>query len=258
MFSTVVNAAKEIERSYPEIKVSYNEKLSVHTSFRIGGRVAAMFMPETAGELLQIVRALEEKGIEPYILGNGTNILASGEDMPIAVIKTLGMCTIEQTGENEITAYSGATLSRTAMYAMEKGLAGLEFAHGIPGSVGGAIVMNAGAYGGEIKDVVKSVTVCGGGQVYTLEKDELDLSYRHSRFSDGKEIVLAAVFSLKKGDREQIRRSISELAAKRRASQPLDKPSAGSTFKRPANGYAAAMIEQAGLRGLTVGGAQVS
>ena len=141
---------------------------------------------------------------------------------------------------------------------MEKGLAGLSFAHGIPGTVGGAVVMNAGAYGGEIRDVLVSTRVYSKGKIYTVTGADNDLSYRHSRFTDSGEIVLEAVFRLEPGDPEKIREEIRDLAERRRKSQPLDQRSAGSTFKRPATGYAAAMIEQAGLKGLTVGGAQVS
>lgn len=258
MYNRIIEITKQIQETNPEIKVSCDEKLSAHTSFRIGGRVAVMFFPETASQLAHIAGAFEENGIQPYILGNGTNILASDKDLPIPVIKTLQMCSLELTGPGEITAQCGATLSRTAMFAMEKGLAGLSFAHGIPGTVGGAVVMNAGAYGGEIRDVLVSTRVYSKGKIYTVTGADNDLSYRHSRFTDSGEIVLEAVFRLEPGDPEKIREEIRDLAERRRKSQPLDQRSAGSTFKRPATGYAAAMIEQAGLKGLTVGGAQVS
>jgi UDP-N-acetylmuramate dehydrogenase len=168
------------------------------------------------------------------------------------------MCAINLTGENEITVQSGALLSKTAAFAMENSLTGFEFAHGIPGTIGGAVYMNAGAYGGEIKNVAVLTKAWGKNGIYTVRGDEHDFSYRHSCFSGKSDVILETVLRLAPGNREEIKREMSSLAAKRRASQPLDKPSAGSTFKRPAVGYAAALIDQAGLKGYTVGGAQVS
>ena len=158
-----------------------------------------------------------------------------------------------------ILAEAGASLARVADFACRQGLAGLEFAHGIPGSVGGGVAMNAGAYGGELKDVLESVEFIGeDGAIRSLPAGELQLSYRHSAFSDTSRLITGAVFRLTPGDGVSIRAKMRELIEKRRASQPLDVPSAGSTFKRPAGGYAAAMIDRCGLKGLSVGGAMVS
>ena len=258
LYTHIASAAAEIAGRHSDLKVLFDEPLSRHTSFKIGGEAAAMFLPDNFKQFEIIVRELAQAGIEPKIIGNGTNILASGKKHPYAVIKTTGMCGIELTAETEITVQSGALLSRTAVFAMEHGLTGFEFAHGIPGTIGGAVYMNAGAYGGEIKDTVVLTRAYGENGQYMVTGEQHKFSYRHSCFSENGDIVLETVLRLTKGSRDEVRQKMSELAAKRRASQPLDKPSAGSTFKRPAVGYAAAMIDQAGLKGYTVGGAMVS
>ncbi len=257
-YRSVTELSRAAAETLPEIRVSFGQRLALHTSFRVGGPAAAMFFPETPEEFAALMPALEARGVPVRILGNGTNVLAGDGEHAFAVVKTSSMNGITRTGEEEIKALCGATLARTASFACAEGLAGLEFAHGIPGSVGGAVFMNAGAYGGEMKDVVVSALVYSGGRTYSVPASEMELAYRTSRFERTGEIVLAASFRLQKGRREAIGERMEELAAKRRASQPLDKPSAGSTFKRPANGYAAAMIDQAGLKGYCVGGAGVS
>ena len=218
-----------------------------------------MFLPDNFKQFEIIVRELAQAGIEPKIIGNGTNILASGKKHPYAVIKTTGMCGIELTAETEITVQSGALLSRTAVFAMEHGLTGLEFAYGIPGTVGGAVYMNAGAYGGEMKDVLTTVQyLTAEGEIKEAAATELDLRYRHSIFEENGGCILSAQFTLTPGEPEAIRSKMDELMAKRLDKQPLDKPSAGSTFKRPVGAFAAALIDQCGLRGYRHGGAAVS
>ncbi|MCL2202199.1 MAG: UDP-N-acetylmuramate dehydrogenase [Oscillospiraceae bacterium] len=255
----ISEALKATYSKYPGIEKIAGEPMKNHTSFRIGGPVSAMFFPKREDEVAAIFDTLGEFDISPFVMGNGTNLLVSDEPLDLVVINTMGMSGIEQTGECEITASAGATLAKLAVFAMERGLAGLEFAHGIPGSLGGAVYMNAGAYGGEMKDVVRSSTVFSpGGGVKEITGSGHSFSYRHSRFSDSGEVVLSSVIKLSSGGQDSIRAQMDELSQKRRASQPLDMPSAGSVFKRPVGGYAGTMIEQAGLKGYMVGGAQVS
>lgn len=251
----------EYRKQYPDGQLRENEPMSRHTSFRIGGRVRALFIPQTAEEAGLLLRLSKELGVRRLIMGNGTNLLVNDGELDMIVIKTAdGMTTAEQTGGDgtELTAGSGIMLSKLATFALECGLTGLEFAHGIPGTLGGAVSMNAGAYGGEIKDVLRSVKVLENGEVREYTAEECELSYRHSRFSDTDAMILSAVLRLKPGEKNEIKAKMDELSAKRRKSQPLNLPSAGSTFKRPQNGYAAAMIEEAGLKGCGFGGAQVS
>jgi UDP-N-acetylmuramate dehydrogenase len=258
--SLVSEAIDTIRERLPKLECRLNEPMWQHTSFRIGGTAAAMFIPASAEETAALRRVLCQTGVKPLIVGNGSNLLVADGALDIIVIKTGGGLTgISLTGETEITAGSGVLLSQVANFALEHGLEGLEFAHGIPGTLGGAIVMNAGAYGGEMKDVVtKTVSVSAEGALACTEGGDHEFSYRHSRFSDLDELIVSAVLRLKKGDPAEIRGRMEELSKKRRESQPLNLPSAGSTFKRPKGGYAAALIEQAGLKGYAVGGAMVS
>ena len=244
----------------PSIDFSLNESLKDHTSFKIGGPARVMFFPKTSDEFVEIFSLLDKHDIAPLIIGNGTNILADdSKPLDIAVIKTTGISAAELTGESEITAGAGISLMKLAQFAYEHGLAGLEFTYGIPGTLGGAASMNAGAYGGEMSDVIYSTNAFAKGSgLYAITGDEHDFSYRHSRFSDKSDIVLSAVIRLQKGEEKNIKAKMDELIGRRRESQPLDIPSAGSTFKRPKDGYAASLIERAGLKGFTIGGAQVS
>ena len=226
---------REARSRCPELTILENEPMSRHCSFRIGGPCDAMLLPSSVSEVETVCALLAEAGEKPLLIGNGTNLL---------VIDAL-------------RAESGVTLSRLASFAAARSLAGLEFAHGIPGTLGGAVSMNAGAYGGEMKDVVTSVTYLDEG-LSVRETDDAGFSYRHSRFSDTGCIVLGAEVSLHEDDPDAVRERMRSLAERRRSSQPLDMPSAGSTFKRPAGGYAAALIDEAGLKGCAVGGAQVS
>lgn len=247
-----------IRALFPGLELRENEPLKNHTSFRIGGPADVMLLPKTAQELAALYKSLLKMDVRPFVMGNGSNLLFADEGYRGVVIKTSGMNGVSLAGESTVRAESGALLSQTAVFARKNSLAGMEFAHGIPGSVGGAIMMNAGAYGGEMKDItVKTVYLDAAGELREVTGGEHDFSYRHSRFQPG-EIVLCSEFSLQHGLEAEIQERMSELAAKRKASQPLDMPSAGSAFKRPAGGYAAAMIDQAGLKGLSVGGAQVS
>ena len=244
--------------AFPEGNVKQDEPMKNHTSFRIGGKVRGLFLPKTTEEIKFLVEKAKENNIRYLIMGNGTNLLVSDDDLEMIVIKTTELNEVKVVDDLTVEAGCGIMLSRLAVFAMEKALTGLEFAHGIPGTLGGAVSMNAGAYGGEMKDVIKSVTVLENGEIKTYPLSECDLSYRHSRFSDTDAVVLSAVISLTNGVKEEIKAKMDELSAKRRGSQPLNMPSAGSTFKRPVGGYAAALIHESGLKGKGVGGAQVS
>ena len=242
------------------IKVSCNEPLSKHTSFRIGGPAELMAFPKDTEELTKLLKTCALLGEKPRILGAGTNILA-----PDGGVKGLVICLkdclngIEKIDATTIRVYAGVTMTRAAVFASKHGLSGMEFAHGIPGTVGGGVYMNAGAYGGEIKDICTSVVVMDEqGQCKTFSRDALDFSYRHSCFMEMHGIVVYADFQLIQAEKSEISERMQQLMNKRSASQPLDYPSAGSAFKRPAGGYAAALIEQAGLKGLRIGNAAVS
>ena len=252
---TLSEIAETVREEFEGADIIENASMREHTSFKIGGRARYLFTPKTKEELFYILSLCRDSNVRCEIIGNGTNVLFSDDLPELAVIKTSdGLDKVELTGDREIYAECGATLSKIAVFAMRHGLEGFEFAHGIPGSLGGAVVMNAGAYGGEIKDVVTKVDAVSG--TYTAE--ECDFSYRHSRFSDSGDIVLGAAITLQKGDPDAIKGRMDELLERRRSSQPLNMPSAGSTFKRPVGGYAAALIDQAGLKGYSVGGAKVS
>ncbi|MBR6772541.1 MAG: UDP-N-acetylmuramate dehydrogenase [Clostridia bacterium] len=234
------------------------EPLSRHTSFRIGGEctVASPVTPLAAAELVEFAG---EKGIPYFVLGNGTNVLCSDDGWDGLVIKTKGLSAIEVTGDS-IVAGGGAILSRVAGAAAAAGLSGLEFAHGIPGTVGGAVAMNAGAYGGEMSDcVVKTVCLIPNVGIVTLSGGEHGFSYRRSVITEtAGAMVLECEMKLGRGNRDEIEEKMRELAARRRASQPLELPSAGSVFKRPEGRFVGAMVQECGLKGRTVGGAQVS
>lgn len=242
------------------VPLKQGELLCRHTSFQIGGPVAVMVFPESQEQMEEIFRLSRQYQAVPMVLGAGTNVLSPDEGLDALVIETkTGLNTIRDLGDGALEADSGVTMARLATFAMERGFSGLEFAHGIPGTVGGGVYMNAGAYGGEMGQVVTGATVMDpDGTVRELGREELDLSYRHSRFMEENCVILRVRVQLENGERDEIRARMTELMNRRRASQPLEYPSAGSTFKRPKEGYAAALIEAAGLKGLTVGGAQVS
>ena len=243
----------------PDLEWVCDEPMAKHTSFRIGGPARRMAFPKTREQLVVLAGLLQEAGIEPLLLGNGTNLLVADEGLDTVVINTSAKLShIELTGEGEITADAGVSLCQLALFAWKQGLAGLAFAHGIPGTLGGGVVMNAGAYGGELKDVVADVTALYPDGVRTLTADEMGFSYRHSAFSSGEGIVLGAKLKLEPGDPNAIKAKMDELMARRKASQPLEFPSAGSTFKRPPGHYAGPLIESCGLKGARIGGAEVS
>ena len=251
---------KKLVTLLPEIHLTMEEPMAKHTSFRIGGPVEVMAFPKSADELAKILKASTLLNITPAIMGAGTNILAPDEGIRGLVI-CLKDCMdgMEQLDSNRIRVAAGVSMTRAAVFAANLGLSGLEFAHGIPGSVGGGVYMNAGAYGGEICQVCESVDVMDKeGNISTVACDCMAFSYRHSILEERDGIVLSAVFALTPKPQEEIRAKMAELMTKRKTSQPLDLPSAGSAFKRPVGGYAAALIDQAGLKGFCIGGAGVS
>ena len=244
----------------PELELRFEESMAKHTSFRIGGAVEVMAFPKTAQELSELLKTSALLDCKPVVLGAGTNVLAPDEGMRGLVV-CLKDCMdgLEQLDDNTIRVMAGVTMTRAAVFAANLGLGGLEFAHGIPGTVGGGVYMNAGAYGGEICQVCKSVDVMDmNGNIRRFTNEEMGFSYRHSVLEDQYGIVISADFTLENKPTEEIRDKMKELMGKRSASQPLDKPSAGSAFKRPVGGYAAALIDQAGLKGFIVGGAAIS
>lgn len=252
---TILHIMKEL----PELRFRENEPMKDHTSFKVGGSVSVMYFPKSTQELSRLSALLQEHAMRYMIIGNGTNLLVDDQPLDLAVIKTHdGLGELELTGETEITGGCGVLLSKLANFALEHGLTGAEFAHGIPGTLGGAVSMNAGAYGSEMKDIVTRTTYLRSGTLLCAHGEEHGFGYRHSRFSDTKDIILESVLCLKQGNPQEIKTRMEELATKRRDKQPLNMPSAGSTFKRPPNGFAGALIEEAGLKGFAIGGAMVS
>lgn len=249
-----------ISKIVKEENILRDELLSKHTTFKIGGCADFFVKPASENEVAMLIKELSANDIDFYIMGNGSNILASDEGYR-GVIVYIGenLSDIELLDESTIKAGAGAMLAKVARVALDNSLAGMEFASGIPGSVGGAVVMNAGAYGGEIKDIIVKAKVCDkSGKIFEIENDELDLSYRHSIISEEGYVVLGAIFTLKRGNKEEILELMNDLNSKRREKQPLEYPSAGSTFKRPEGYFAGKLIMDAGLRGYKVGGAMVS
>lgn len=244
----------------PDIKLCFNESMAKHTSFRIGGEAEVMAFPKNREELAELLKVSVLLDTKPAILGAGTNVLAPDEGLRGLVICLKdALDGMERLDETHIRVMAGVTMTRAAMFAAGLGLSGLEFAHGIPGSVGGGVYMNAGAYGGEICQVCEQVEVMDfQGNLSVWDNAQMGFSYRHSLLQERQAIVVSALFRLEKKDPRQIRDCMKELMAKRSASQPLDLPSAGSAFKRPQGGYAAALIDQAGLRGYRVGGAAIA
>ena len=256
---------KLLRERCPEMELRVNEPMSKHTTFRIGGPAALMALPRTMEEVQTVLKTAAELGVEPFFLGNGSDLLVADRGYPGFIVKLAGefeeicFCPAPKGGTPQLTAGGAALLSTLSKTALHWGLTGLEFAGGIPGSVGGAVTMNAGAYGGEMAQVLESVTFLDeAGEVCTLPVSECGFGYRKSIFSQRKCLVLRARFRLEQGDGYAIKARMDELTAKRREKQPIDLPSAGSMFKRPPGHFAAALIDQCGLKGLTVGGAQVS
>lgn len=236
-----------------------NEPMRKHTTFRIGGPADFYLCPHSVKEIQKAVEICREEELPYFILGNGSNLLVSDQGYRGVVIQLWKNVSDIRAEGFLIRAKAGASLAKIAGEALEEGLTGMEFAAGIPGTLGGAVVMNAGAYGGEMKDVLKEVLVMDEqGEIFTLKKEELHLGYRTSIIKEKGYIVLAAVLELTQGDRKEIKEKMDELKQKRVEKQPLDMPSAGSTFKRPEGYFAGKLIMDAGLKGFSVGGAQIS
>ena len=244
----------------PGIELREQEPLRAHTSCQIGGPAALMAFPKTPGELQRLLMAARECGVRLRVLGAGTNVLAPDAGLPELVICTRGcLLGLRLLDGGRLEAMAGETLSRAAVFAREHARTGLEFAHGIPGTVGGGVYMNAGAYGGELAQIAVETTVLlTDGTQRVLRGEEQAFGYRTSAFEKLDCVIVKTVFELRPGDPGQIQARMRELMEKRRASQPLELPSAGSTFKRPQGAYAGALIERTGLKGKGVGGAQVS
>ena len=254
-----VNLKQRFQEILEDNRILEAELMSRHTTFRIGGPADFFLVPENADEIKKIIAVCKEKNVPYFILGNGSNLLVGDGGYRGAVIqiyRNMSSVTVEG---NEITAQAGALLSAVAAAAKNASLTGFEFAGGIPGTIGGAVVMNAGAYGGEMKDVLTEVTVMNAeGDIFTLPTEELELGYRTSIIKTAGYIVLEAKIRLKEGDPEVIRETMKDLTIRRTTKQPLEYPSAGSTFKRPEGYFAGKLIMDSGLRGYQVGGAQVS
>ena len=244
----------------PDLKIVNDEPMSRHTSFRVGGPAKRMAFPSSGEQLVLLLDYARACGARPLVIGNGTNLLAPDEGLDRLVIDTsAGLNRLEEgTEPGTLTAEAGVSLARLADFACKQGLTGLEFAHGIPRTVGGGVCMNAGAYGGEIAQVIVSARVLTPEGVRTVSKDELSLGYRSSAVMQNGWVVLEATFELAPGSPDEIKATMADLAARRREKQPLQYPSCGSFFKRPVGYYAGALIEQAGLKGYRVGDAQVS
>ena len=251
----------DLEVLFKQNKIEYclNEAMSGHTSFKIGGKADIFASPKTEQQLLEIISFLNKNKIPYYIVGNGSNLLVSDEGIECVVISTLKMNKIALISDTEIFAQSGASLTAVCLFAQKNSLSGLEFAYGIPGSVGGALYMNAGAYGGEMSQVVAEASSLDSS-LNTVRRTmgQMALGYRESIYRQNSEVITGITFSLKKGDKNNIFNEMQYYMSKRKASQPLDFGSAGSTFKRPVGYYAAALIDECGLKGLTVGDAMVS
>ena len=248
-----------LQREIPELELRREEPMSRHTTFKVGGPAALLALPSAEEQLTKAVKLARMEGIEPLFVGLGSNLLVDDHGLNALVVKTapqMNTCRVEG---NRVTAWAGAPLAQVANTAADHGLTGLEFAHGIPGSLGGAVVMDAGAYDGEMRHVVRSVRALNRNcEVEELTAEQCEFGYRRSVFSDGSRLVISATMELQPGEEDAIRSRMAELMEKRKSKQPLEWPSAGSTFKRPERYFAAALIDQCGLKGFRVGGAQVS
>lgn len=246
---------KKINREY----IIEDEMMNKHTTFKVGGPADLYVIPRSEEELVYAIEVCKSENVPYYVIGNGSNLLVTDKGFRGVIIEVYRQMSDITVEGNCITAYAGALLSKIANTALEHGLTGLEFAHGIPGALGGAVTMNAGAYDGEMKQVLESATVIDDkGQVRTLSSDELELEYRKSIISRLGYTVIKATMRLEDGDKEAISAKMKDLMQRRRDKQPLEYPSAGSTFKRPVGHFAGKLIMDAGLRGYQLGGAQVS
>lgn len=237
-----------------------NAPMSKYTSFKCGGDASFLIVPESLEQVELIIKKATENNVTPLVIGNGSNLLVTDDGIDGIVIKIGSKISkIELLDDTTILCEAGASMKSLCMFALENSLSGLEFAYGIPGTLGGAVYMNAGAYGGEMKDVLLSCKhIDNSGNVNTFKKEELKLNYRHSAYTENGYTILSAVLKLKKADKVEIKEAMDDKLRRRKEKQPLEYPSAGSTFKRPIGYYAGALVEQSGLKGYTVGGAQVS
>lgn len=250
----------KIQEKLPQLDLRVQEPMKLHTSFRVGGPAALMALPKTEEELSQLLNLAAEEGVTPFFLGKGSNLLAADEGVNAFVIKLAGGLTqVTLDDDHVLQVGSGVSMAQAASFAADHGLTGLEFAHGIPGTLGGGVFMNAGAYDGELSQVLLWADCLDEtGKTHRLDREELQLGYRRSVFSDLHWVITKVGMQLQPGDQEAIRAKMADLAQRRRSKQPLEFPSAGSTFKRPAGHFAGGLIEQCGLKGTAVGGAQVS
>ena len=248
-----------IRANVPEEDILTEEPMSRHTTFRIGGEAACFIRISSEEQLRKLIPYFENVGVEYFVLGKGSNLLVGDKGYPGVILQISDACQQIEAEENRLQVQAGAALSKVALFAMERGLEGLEFAAGIPGTVGGGVVMNAGAYGGEMKQVVESVRVLSSeGEILTLDNDTMEFGYRTSIIRNRNFTVLSVTFQLREGNREEIRARIEDFQKRRMEKQPLNYPSAGSTFKRPEGYFAGKLIMDAGLRGFQIGDARVS
>ena len=246
------------KKIYDDREIKIDENMSNHIHFKVGGPVDILLIPSKVSQVVETLKICKNENIPYFIIGNGSNLLVKDGGIRGVVIKLSNLLSIEVNG-NIIKASSGTLLEDVSKKAVENSLTGFEFACGIPGSVGGAVFMNAGAYDGEIKNVIKEAEVLDrDGNIKVLSKEELELGYRTSKVMKDNLVVISATFELTKGDKEKIRERVNELTEKRESKQPLEYPSAGSTFKRPEGYFAGKLIQDAGLKGASLGGAAVS
>ena len=251
--------ANHLRRRCPQLELRVDEPLSRHTSFHIGGPVRLMAFPGSEEEMVQCIRLCREMDARLIVMGNGSNLLCPDHGLDAFAVNTALLNQIDQISPTCLFAGAGCLLSRLAVFSPDHGLEGLVFAHGIPGTLGGAVVMNAGAYDGEMAQVVAETRfLTSSGEVHTVANKDHQFTYRSSRFSQTQDVILSCELELRPGSTELLRTQMQELSLRRRSSQPLEWPSGGSVFKRPQGHYAAALIDQCGLKGLSVGGAQVS
>ncbi len=255
IFVNLYNKAVEIG-----CKASLNEPLCNHTSFKTGGACPVLIEPCSPQQLIKILDYIKENEIPFTVIGNGTNLLALDCGLEKAVLKISdAMSEISLLDDETVICSAGTKMVTLCKFALENSLSGLEFAYGIPGTCGGAVFMNAGAYGGEVKDVLTEIThVTPDLKIETIAADKADLSYRHSVYKDNGCIIVSAKMKLKKAEKEDIKAAMDDFLSRRKSKQPLEYPSAGSTFKRPEGHFAGALIEQCSLKGFSIGGAQVS
>lgn len=249
-----------IESIIDKSKIKYNEPMKNHTTMRVGGNCDIMVLPESIEDIQNIISVSKKENLEYYIIGNGSNVIVPDEGVRALVIKLASKFSNIEIKENKIKVLSGCSMPKLSQVAKENSLKGFEFACGIPGTIGGGIRMNAGAYGSEISNVLEDVTyIDEDGNIKTINNDEVKFSYRHSIFAENKHLVIvSATFKLEVGDKNEIENIMKANMQKRRQKQPLEYPNFGSAFKRPEGYFVGKLVDDAGLRGYTIGGAQVS